>query len=121
MDEPFPKIAPASLLHRLLGLTPGYAPMWVCSRDSCLGIDIFAIAPTVIIIASFVLGHLLGSSWLPAVLPATIIFWIFVYLRFENRERWGRARRRRGECVWCGQAGSEPGSPCGKCVALSRP
>jgi hypothetical protein len=62
--------------------------------------------------------RLLGLSqglWLAVVLPIVILFLVFVHAPFDRRERWGRARRRRGECVWCGQTGVEPGSRCDRC------
>ena len=42
MESARPKVRAGSILHRLLGVTPGYAPMWLSSRDSCNGFDLLA-------------------------------------------------------------------------------
>ena len=38
-----------------------------------------------------------------------------LYLPFAFREHWGRARRRRGECVWCGEQDVAAGTECRAC------
>ncbi len=116
MDQPFPKVAPGSPLHRLLRLAPGSVPPWFCSRDSCTGFDLLIAVEVGLILGALLLGQFHGLWWpLAVAIPSVILFWAFVHAPFENRERWGRARRRRGECVWCGQAGVEPGSHCEGC------
>jgi hypothetical protein len=111
MDKPSPKIAPASLLHRLLGLTPGHAPTWICSRNSCEGLDLLIFVEVIAIFGACLLGQFHGLWWLLAVVvPAVIFFWLYLHQPFANRERWGRARRRRDECVWCGKENVEAGN-----------
>src|SRR4051812_7658513 len=106
------EIATGSSLHRLLRIRPGYAPAWFCARDSCTGIDLLMGVEVGLVFASLLLGKL-GGWWLvPLALAAVARFAVAVHLPFESRERWGRARRRRGECVWCGQPGASPAVAC---------
>jgi hypothetical protein len=107
---------PTSALHRLLRITPGYAPEWLCSRDSCTGIDLLTAVPALPFLGAAVLSKLFGWwwVWLP-VLPFMLLFMRYACLPFESRERAGRARRRRGECARCGRSGLEIGGICSGC------
>src|SRR5438105_10455642 len=98
-------VAPGSLLHRLLRITPGYTPEWFCSRDECLGMDLLIAGEVGVGFGSVLTAQCRGWWWLvPPALAAVVWFGLKVHIPFQDRERWGRARRRRGECVWCGQA-----------------
>jgi hypothetical protein len=111
-------ITEGSLLHRALRITPGYAPVWFCSRNTCAGFDLLtAIATVVIACMMFLPTHVGWWTWLICLPIATA--WLVFAIPFQNRERWGRARRRRGECVWCGQADTSPDVPCPKCDRLA--
>lgn len=116
MDQPYPKIAPASLLHRILRFAPGRVPAWLCSRDYCTGFDLIIASQITLLTGAFVASKVLHLPWLwiPALVVLGSFAW-FVYLPFEQRERWGRARLRRGECVWCGESGVASGAECQAC------
>jgi hypothetical protein len=113
MIENLPKVAPGSLLHWLLRLTPGYAPPWLCSRDQCADLDLLVVLEACLIFGTLLLAKLSGLWW-PAIVvaPSAILFAMVLHVPFQSRERWGRARRRRGECVWCGLLNVEPGGDC---------
>jgi hypothetical protein len=81
-----------------------------------MGIDVVGLGEVFLFLASLPLAKLPGG-WLLALGSITLIaaFFIFVHMPFDNRERLGRARRRRGECVWCGQADVYIGDRCPTC------
>jgi hypothetical protein len=84
-----------------------------------MGIDLVFIVEAGAVFATLMLGKTLGW-WLPAaIIPVVIYFFAFVHMPFQNRERWGRARRRRGECVWCGKEDIELGTRCCNCGATA--
>ena len=91
-----------SLLHRVCRLRPGSVPNWFASRHSCEGLDILIAFDVAFAVAGVLL-------WQHAVLPSVVLittavmFVAFVHMPFESVERFARARRRRGECVACGQ------------------
>jgi hypothetical protein len=106
-----------SVLHRFLGITPGAAPAWLCSLDGCQGFDLFVAVEDSLIIVGLVLGPARGFWWpLLIALAAVTSFGFCVHVPFERYERRARARRRRGECVWCGRHGFAPGSGCPECA-----
>jgi hypothetical protein len=114
-------ITEGSLLHRALRITPGYAPVWFCSRNTCAGFDLLTAIATGAIGCMIFLPTRIGwwTWWLGVpIVIACLVFGI----PFQDRERWGRARRRRGECVWCGQKDTSPDVPCRKCdrIAIER-
>ena len=107
-------ITGGSRLHRAFRITPGYAPLWFCSRSTCAGFDLLtAVASGVIGCMVFLPTRVGWWTW-SICLPIGIA-WLVFAIPFQNRERLGRARRRRGECVWCGQANTNPRVPCSKC------
>ena len=113
-----PDITEGSLLHRAFRITPGYAPVWLCSRNTCAGIDLLtAVGSVALGCMMFLPKHVGWWTWWIS-LPILIACPVFA-LPFQNRERWGRARRRRGECVWCGQADTNPDDPCPKCDRIA--
>jgi hypothetical protein len=103
-------------LHRFLGIAPGAAPPWLCAPDACQGFDLLQAAELVIIAGVVVLGVVRGS-WRPLLvaIPAMAWFGLRVHAPFEGHERLWRARRRRGECPWCGRRGDGPGGSCRGC------
>jgi hypothetical protein len=111
MDSPAPRIREGSFIHRLFGVTPGYAPRWVYGRDGtwlylgCVGL----------FFAGMAAGRAYGLwvLWYVA-LPLGVI-WLHVTGRFEDRERFGRARLHRRECVWCGHPDTAPTTDCPAC------
>ena len=114
MESARPKVCAGSILHRLLGVTPGYAPTWLSSRDSCNGFDLLATVQAAGFFTTIVLvwalrgwGCLLG---LPLVAGCA-----WLASGFTDRERFGRARLFRGECVWCGRPSTPPGDCCPAC------
>ena len=108
------RVRPGSVLHRLTGVTPGYAPGWVCSRNSCDGFDLFAVINCCGLISLLALG-LFVSDWSCAV-TVPVCAAVFLLLEgFSDRERFGRARLYRGECVWCGRTQTLPRSNCPNC------
>ena|ERR1700733_1321181 len=116
MHQTPPIVAPPSLLHRWLRLTPGYAPKLVLAGGICNGFNLLSFLEVVIVLGAYMAWSKLGLWWLPMLLlPAAVLAFIFLDYPFEQRERWGRARRRREECVWCGNAGVKPGILCQKC------
>lgn len=105
-----------SWLHRVLHITPGYASNFLLSPDSCLGFDMLVVINGILFLGISGLLHIYGIKWGWVVgLFIGLVFMIFIVVPFENRERFGRARRRRGECVWCGQMGIVSGSVCTNC------
>jgi hypothetical protein len=110
-----PRVAAGSHLHRLLRITPGYAPAWLCSRNTCEGIDLLTLAPVIGFIASAALAKW-ASAWILVVAVPILVSWLVFAFEFSQRERWGRARRRRGECVWCGQPKTVSGVACPTCL-----
>jgi hypothetical protein len=105
-----------SVIHRVLGIAPGAAPSWRCSPDSCQGFDLLIALEVGLIVVGVVPVPARGSWWpVPIALAAVTLFWLCVHAPFERHERRGRARRRRGECVWCGRIGLGPGSSCPEC------
>ena len=107
------KVIGGSPLHRVFGITPGFAPPWLCSHSSCGGVDVTVAALVAVSFAAFAWGMARGWGWELGV-PAV---WGACYLAgaFWDRERLGRARRRRGECVWCGRADTAAGTRCTGC------
>ena len=99
------KIALGSPLHRLLRLTPGFVPTWICSRDNYTGFELLIGLEVCLVLGGVLLGQFQGHWWLLAVLiPPVVAFGFFVHVPFMRQEQRARARRRRGECVWCGQS-----------------
>jgi hypothetical protein len=121
VDQPEPRIAPPSLLHRRLRVTPGRVPSLICAT-TCEGFDVFV--PLLGFPLFFWLCNLLAgtSRWpLPWMIAIPIVCGLgfAFYLPFQDRERFGRARRRRGECVWCGQANVASKTVCPRCEKTS--
>jgi len=107
------RLSRSSILHRFLGIAPGAAPSWLCSHDGCLGFDLFDAVEGGLIAIAAVVGAARGLWWpLLVAIPGVLWFELSVRARFESHERLWRARRRRGECVWCGRVGV---GPCGSC------
>ena len=118
MNDHNTELAEGSLLHRVFGITPGYAPFWFCSRNTCAGFDLLtAIASAAIICVFFLPAR--GSWWTLSIGIPLAIAWLVLAIPFQNRERWGRARRRRGECVWCGQENTMPEIACSMCNRIA--
>ena len=92
-----------SWLHRFLRIEPGRAPWWVCSRDSCAGIDVLSFVGSLISLLAMLLcrAHALVAA---ALAILTVMFAIYAMIPFETCERRARARRRRNECIFCGRA-----------------
>ena len=109
-----------STLHRFLGLAPGEVPVWLLSRDSCAGLDLLSSLLAVFGVAGIMVGSSLGIWWgLVSAVP--IIPFGLLVVRFDAAERWARARRRRGECVWCGHAEAHGGHTCPSIGAKTAP
>ena len=53
-------ITEGSLLHRALRITPGYAPVWFCSRNSCAGFDLLTAIATVVVGCMMFLPNRIG-------------------------------------------------------------
>jgi hypothetical protein len=109
-----PKIREASLVHRVFCLTPGYAPNWAyaCCGGCEGGLDcVIAIG---LVIAGVKAGKEYGW-WILVVSVAVSVSWLDLIGRFAGRERFGRARIHRKECVWCGQTDVARGSVCPAC------
>ncbi len=119
MNDHHPVIAEGAFLHRVFGITPGYASVWLCSRKPCEGVDLLTAIASVTIICMIVLAARVGW-WMWLVCIPILIAWLVLTIPFQNRERWGRARRRRGECVWCGQENTIPGTACSKCGRIGK-
>ncbi len=102
--------SPTSPLHRLLRIQPGMAPRWLGSRDACAGLGLLDVLAASPLIAAFAVAQ--AHGWAPGLLAAAMyppLAWLSE--RFSSAERWGRARRRRGECPHCGRPGL-PGTTC---------
>jgi cobalamin biosynthesis protein CobD/CbiB len=91
-----------SWLHSLLRIAPGRTPKWVCSPNSCTGLDFLSIVCALIFILAIFLAytHLMLAATIVALL---VLFVAAVMMPFEACERTARARRRRNECVFCGR------------------
>src|SRR4051812_9488851 len=115
MEVTAPKVRNGSRLHWMTGITPGYAPAWFCSRNSCNGFDFLTgvTSATCIIAVPLVLIY---GGWAWAVALPVIAGVIVPVERFVGRERFGRARLHRGECVWCGRPDTPPGTVCPACA-----
>ena len=111
-------ITEGSLLHRACRIPPGYAPLWFCSRNTCAGFDLLTAVATAVIGCMMFLPTRVGW-WTWSICLPIAIAWLVFAIPFQNRERWGRARRRRGECVWCGQANTNPGVACSRCDRIA--
>src|SRR5713226_5335892 len=113
-----PKIVEASFLHRVLRIRPGFAPLWLQSRNACDGWSLPFFLVVLAVFSMFFVVSLVG--WWSLLFGAPLIFVGFkVSGSFENRERWGRARRRRGDCVWCGREETPARSVCPTCDRLT--
>lgn len=55
------------------------------------------------------------GMWAMALMFVGIVAWSIVLGKPFDRERWGRARKRRGECVWCGMENTLPNDVCKQC------
>jgi hypothetical protein len=120
MDSHVPQVREASLLHRLFRITPGYAPEWAYlglggGCGGSWGGWIAGVALWGALIAGAVAGYALGWCVFPLVTVPIVAISIVVSGGFENRERFGRARLHRGECVWCGRPDTAPTSECPAC------
>jgi hypothetical protein len=116
-----PKVHEASFVHRLFRLTPGHAPDWAyaCCGGCEGGVVMFAAVG--LVVAAIAAGKAYGWWWAVAVAVPAAVGWLVVMGRFADRERFGRARVHRGECVWCGQPGVPPGSACPGCCRSAEP
>lgn len=115
-----PRVAPGSFLHRALKITPGFAPTSLCSQDNCGGMDLLAFLGGVIAFAGFPAAKFGFGWWWPVLgIAVAALFLSRISVPFHSRERWGRVRRRRGECVWCGAPSIPPGSDCFSCGLLN--
>ncbi len=113
------RVDEGAFLHRVLGITPGNAPVWLCSRNPCEGIDLLTPIAPAIFICMIILAVRVGLwTWLIC-FPLLAGCFVLV-VPFESRERLGRARRRRGECVWCGQENMAPGAACSQCGRIAK-
>jgi hypothetical protein len=121
MPEPtVPKVREASLVHRLFGITPGYAPerAYRACRGSC--------EPRwrEFVLVWAVIGFALLAWWVASwagvgAVTAVVLVGAVLVARFASRERFGRARLHRGECVWCGHAPATPGRDCLACGRIT--
>ncbi|WP_165243797.1 hypothetical protein [Paludisphaera soli] len=103
--------SPTSPLHRLLKIQPGLAPKWLSPRNSCEGFGLLDVLAATPLLAAIALGRRHG--WGPGLLAAALYLpMAWLSERFNSAERWGRARRRRGECPSCGRAGIGAETPC---------
>lgn len=94
--------APGSWLHGAIGIEPGRAPEYLCSRDDCEGADLLLLVDAGAILASLSLSMVLPLIGIP-LFVAALLFIGRAELPFRDAERKARARIRRGECVVCGQ------------------
>src|SRR5688572_7306226 len=85
-----------SLIHRILGLQPGTAPLWLCAADACIGLDVPVLAlggATAVGVIFFrhqpVIALLL--------IALCVVIAITLILPFDTCERKARARRRQQE------------------------
>jgi hypothetical protein len=116
MDSPVPRIRQGSVLHRLFGVTPGYAPQWVYGLGcGCDGGWIPGAGFVALVITGVTAGATYGWWVLWAVALPLVVIWIHITMRFEDRERFGRARLHRRECVWCGRPDTAPAGDCPAC------
>jgi hypothetical protein len=104
-----------SLLHRLLNVTPGRYP-WLCNASACgegwVGlIDVVVIGALLGCLALSYFGFV--SAWIS--IPIWFAFLGCLFGPFTDRERFARARRRRGECIWCGVKCAPEEATCGGC------
>jgi hypothetical protein len=113
-----PRIAEGSWLHRRLSMIPGHVPKWLCG-NSCEGVDVFFLLVIISILAGLLGSALLHPSVFFLTVALNCLFVCFIYLPFQYREHWGRARRRRDECVWCGQPGTASDCVCATCGRVS--
>lgn len=119
MDGHQPRIAEGAFLHWVLGITPGYAPVWLCSRNSCEGIDLLTPIAPAMFICMIILAVRVGL-WTWLICLPLLMGCLVLVVPFESRERLGRARRRRGECVWCGWENIAPGAACSQCGRIAK-
>jgi hypothetical protein len=114
MTQTSTKITPASILHRLLRVTPGSVPNWI-TACSCEGWSLFIVLEIIFLFVALAAWTRL-SPWISLVLIAAIgAFAFLLEMPFEERELFGRARRRRRECVRCGRPDVAAQSPCSTC------
>jgi hypothetical protein len=106
----------SSILHWFFNIAPGTAPSWLCS-NTCPGFDLLVAVEVFPIIVALIFGAARGLWWaLLVAIPGVLWFLLSVHGPFESHERLWRARRRRGECVWCGRVGVGPGGSCQGCA-----
>lgn len=112
--KPAWRVRPASWLHRKLGMTPGDVPDWLITRHSCSSIDVIMAG-----MMPFILGTVIclaARLWLFSILQVAFLVLVQQFVGpFQSREFLARARRRRDECIWCGQFEVPAGSVCGRC------
>jgi hypothetical protein len=110
-----PKVREGSLVHRLFGITPGYAPerAYRACRGSCEPSWREFVLVCLLTGCAFLVWWAYGWPGV-AVQSAVVLITAVPVARFVSRERFGRARLYRGECVWCGNT-APPESDCLAC------
>lgn len=89
-----------SLLHRILGITPGKAPKYLCSRNNCSGFDAISALESFLLVLAFAIWKFTQSYSLSLFVVFLLIGFVFCLdVPFRSCERKFRARIRRGECM----------------------
>lgn len=111
-----------SYLHRLFRIPLGHAPpcVWNGGGDCGPGSGFFAIPAFLLFVVIYmtIAGFRASSHWFHGLWLLPIIVILFrLSDRFESRERFARARIRRGECFGCGEKlGSTERHYCDNCL-----
>jgi hypothetical protein len=106
-------IVTSSQLHKRLGVTPGDIPAWLMSTH-CEGFDLMVVIAGIPFFAGIAcVGLAFGSSFWFVWLPLSVACFTTVGLlcwameKLYAPERLARARKKRGECIWCGAKNSQ--------------
>lgn len=103
-----PEPVEPSLLHRMFRIRLGHAPPMVfgCGSDCGTSSVFFTIAGfmAAVVFYTTMAGFRASPHWLHGLWLLPMIVVVFrLSNRFESRERFARARIRRGECFGCGE------------------
>ena len=85
----------ASLWHRLIGMKPGHAPLWLVSKSKSSGVDAMTGVPLIVMLAGIGLvkcGY--HAGWY--IIRGAVVWILVVFVPFDSCERKARAALHEG-------------------------